>query len=253
MVSGYEQTLFMNTGKCLWVVPVVLLTVAVTCSVQGDDRVTVSKSRLEELERKEAELEKLKKEAGKAESGRQQLESEQRRLKSEAVELKKAREAAEAKAAAAVAAAASVESAIQHDTPAIATLPPVQKGEAVDAMDLMNHYRSDAAAAGKRYGAQPIRVKGEAVYFQKPGFVRHYFIYLKTTDRNWKVACRVYPPEKYSAVFPAKGGEDLVATTSSGARAVIARLGQTIVVKGRCQGLRDQMVNLAGCTLQESP
>ena len=246
MVSGYEQTLFMNTGKCLWVVPVVLLTFAVTLPVQGDDRVTISKSRLEELERKEAELEKLKKEADKAESGRQQLESEQRRLKSEAVELKKAKEAA-------VAAAASVAPAIQHDTPAIATLPPVQKGEVLDAMDLMNHYRSEAAAAGKRYGAQPIRVKGEAVHFEKPGFVRYYLIYLKTTDRNWKVACRVYPPEKYSAVFTAKGGEDLVATTGSGARAVIARLGQTIVVEGRCQGLRDQMLNLTGCTLQESP
>ena len=231
----------------------ILSTFAVTLPVQGDDKVTISKSRLEELERKEAELEKLKKEADKAESGRQQLESEQRRLKSEAVELKKAKEAAEVRAAAAVAAAASVEPAIQHDTPAIATLPPVQKGEAVDAMDLMNHYRSDAAAAAKRYGAQPIRVKGEAVYFQKPGFVRYYSIYLKTTDRNWKVACRVYPPEKYSAVFPAKGGEDLVATTGSGARAVIARLGQTIVVEGRCQGLRDQMVNLTGCTLLALP
>ena len=91
----------MNTGKCLWVVPVILSTFAASLPVQGDDTVTISKSRLEELERKEAELEKLKKGADKAESERQQLESEQRRLKSEALELKKAREAAETKAAAA--------------------------------------------------------------------------------------------------------------------------------------------------------
>src|SRR6266487_3659063 len=101
-VQSWRSKLFMNTGKCLWVVPVIQLTFAVTLPVQGDDRVTISKSRLEELERKEAELEKLKKEASKAEFERQQLESEQRRLKNEAVELKKAREAAEAKAAAAI-------------------------------------------------------------------------------------------------------------------------------------------------------
>jgi len=248
-MSGYEQTLFMNTGKCLWAVPVILLAFAATLPVQGDDRVTISKSRLEELERKEAELEKLKKEAGKAESERQQLESEQRRLKSEAVELKKAREAAETKAAAAVAAAASVEPSIQHETPAIATLPPLQQNEVVDAMDLMNHYRTDAAAADKRYSAQLIRVRGEAVHFEKPSFVRDYVIYVRTTDSHWRVACRTYPPEKYSALFTAKGGAEIVGMTRDGARSTVAKAGQQVIVEGRCKGIDGQIVKLVGCAL----
>jgi len=253
VVSGYEQTLFMNTGKCLWAVSVILSTFAVTLPVQGDDKVTISKSRLEELERKEAELEKLKKEADKAGSERQQLESEQRRLKSEAVELKKAKEAAEARAAAAVAAAPSVEPAIQHDTPAIATLPPVQKGEVVDAMDLMNHYRSDAAAAEKRYRGHSIRVQGEVTGFEKPLFVSYYVLYLKTTERSWKVMCRVYPPANYPATFTVKGGEEIVGTASAGARTTLARVGQKVVVEGRSTGLSDQVVTLSGCTLLSAP
>jgi hypothetical protein len=249
VVTCYEQTLFMSTGTRIWLVPVMLLTFAMTLPVQSDDKVTISKSRLEELERKEAELEKLKKEADKAESARQQLEGEQRRLKSEAVELKKAKEAAETRAAAAVAAAASVEPAIQHDTPAIATLPPLQKGEVVDAMDLMNHYRTDAAAAEKRYGAQPIRIKGEAVHFEKPSFVRDYFIYVRTTDSRWRVACRTYPPEKYSGLFTAKGGAEIVGMTGDGARFTLAKAGQQVMVEGRCKGIDGQTVKLVGCAL----
>jgi len=145
----------MNTGKHLRVVTLVLLSASGILANQADDTVTIPKSRLEELERKEAELEKLKKEANETRAEKQRLESEQRRLKSEATESKKAKEAAETKSAAVAAAAESV---IQHDAPALATLPPLQRDEVVDAMDLMNHYRADVVAAAKRYESQPIRV-----------------------------------------------------------------------------------------------
>ncbi|MCX8089623.1 MAG: hypothetical protein N3I86_01605, partial [Verrucomicrobiae bacterium] len=156
---------------------------------------------------------------------------------------------AEQKAAAATAAAAKAQPATVHTSPPIASLPPLEKGATVDALDLVNHYRSEAAAAARRYENGPIHVRGEVVRFEKTPFLRHYVMYLRGPDAEWKVAARVYPPESYAAVFPARGGEELVATTSAGARFVIARLGENVVLRGRCKGARDRTVWLGDATL----
>ena len=241
----------MNARKILWLIPLALLMTAPVPATGAEQTVTIPKSRLQELERKEAELEKLKGELNTAQGQKQELEREKARLQGEQAQLKKDKAAAEAKAAA-TAAAAKAEPVIQRDTPPMTTLPPLQKGEVVDAMDLMNHYRADAPAAGKRYGARSIRVQGEVVAFEKPMFFSYYVIYLKTTERNWKVECRVYPPEVYPATFTAKGGDEIVGSTSSGARTTLAKVGQKVVLEGRCNGLRDHTVTLSGCTLQSA-
>jgi hypothetical protein len=237
----------MNALNSFRMSPLSLLAVAMlTWPVRAEEMVTIPKSRLQELERKELEWEKLKRDLGKAQAVEKRLTEEQQRLKDETEKLRAARKAAEAAAAAAV----KVEAVIQHNTPPISSMPLLQKGEIVDAMDLMNHYRADEPAAERRYGAHPILVQGEVMGFDKPMFVSEYVIYLKTTERNWKVMCRVSPPEKYSATFTVKGGEEIVGVTSAGARTTMAKVGQTVVVGGRCNGLRDQLVKLSGCTLQ---
>ena len=227
----------------------VLLMTVVAEPIRADELVTIPKSRLEELERKAAELEKWKKEANRLQSEKEQLEDAQRRLNRKAAELQKARAAAESKASA-VAAAAGIEPILEHNTPPIATLPPLQKGEVVDAMDLMNHYRADPSAARKRYEAKRIQVQGEVTGFEKPLFVRPYLVHLRTTDRAWKVACTIHPPESYAAVFTAKRGDEMVGSTTSGTRSTIVRVGQKVVIEGRCNGLRDQAISFTGCTLQ---
>jgi hypothetical protein len=217
----------------------------------AEEWVTIPKTRLEELERKEAELERLKQEIQKARAETQRLQTEQQRLEAEAAELRKARDTAEQHAAAlaATASAAGLDTNLPHATPPIASLPPLKPGAVVDATDLAAHYRTEPAAAARRYETGLIHVRGQAVRFEKPPFLRHYVIHLRAAGPDRTVACRVYPPDTYAAVFPAKGGQELVATTSAGARFVIARLGETVVVRGRCKGLREGIVWLGDATL----
>lgn len=226
-----------------------LVIAALTCPVCAEEMVTVPKSRLQELERKESELQKLTGDLGKAQAEEKRLTGEQQQLKEDMEKLRTAKQVAEAEAAAAASAAAKADAVIQHDTPPMGSLPPLHAGEVVDAMDLMNHYRADAAAAKKRYEANRIRVEGEVMSFGKPMFVRPYIIYLKTTDRAWKVACTVHPPESFSAVFTVKGGDEIVGSTSAGARHTIAKIGQKVLIEGTCKGMREQTITLSGCEL----
>jgi len=221
-----------------WVVP-----------VRAQEMVTLPKARLQELERKEKELEKLTGELAGARAEQGRLENETERLKGQALQLQKAKEAAETKTAVAVAATANAELPLAHDTPPLDSLPPWKKGDVVDAMDLLNHYRSEAGPAVKRYEAQRIQVRGKIVGFEKPPFVRPYVIILQTTERKWKVLCRVEPPVEFSAVFTTQHGEELVGSTSAGARATLARVGQKVVVEGHCKGLSGQSATLSGCRL----
>ncbi|TAK97970.1 MAG: hypothetical protein EPO07_12495 [Verrucomicrobia bacterium] len=232
-------------------IPLTLVLAALTQPLLAEELVTIPKARLQELESKEAQLEKLKKELGQTQAERKQLADEQQRLKSEAEQSKKAQQKAEAEAAAAKVAVAKAEPVIDHATPPMNTLPPLQKGEVVNAMDLMNHYRADAAAAKQRYEGQVIRLQGEVIGFSKPLFIRPYAVYLKTTERQWKVECNVHPPEVYSAIFTTKGGDEIVGSTSGGARTTIARVGQKVALEGRCKGLSDQTISLSGCALLE--
>jgi hypothetical protein len=226
-----------------------LLAVSTAPIARAEEMVTIPKARLEELERKEAELERLRRQMQEARAEKERLEREREQLSRKTAELEQARQAAEQRAAAASAAAATGQSIPTHTSPPIASLPPLEKGAVVDAMDLANHYRTEAAAAARRYESGPIHVKGQIARFEKPPFLRHYVIYLKAADAEWKVAARVYPPDSYAAVFPARGGEELVATTSAGARFVIARLGESVLLRGRCKGARDRTVWLGDATL----
>lgn len=228
-----------------------LAAIATTRPARAQEMVTIPKARLQELERKEAELEQLRQQMREAQAEKQRLEQERQRLEQKTAELEQARRAAEQKAAAAAtaAAAASPQSSITHTSPPIASLPPLDKGAMVDAMDLANHYRGEPAAAARRYESGPIHVRGEVVRFEKTPFLRQCVIYLKGPDAEWKVAARVYPPDSYAAVFPARGGDELVATTSAGARFVIARVGERVLIRGRCKGARERTVWLGDATL----
>ena len=224
-----------------------LASVVSTMSLRAEEMVTIPRARLQELENKEAQFEKLKKELGKSQAEKEALTSERQRLKAEAEQLKQAKKKAESQVA------TTPPPVDQHETPAINSLPPLKKGDVVDAVDLMNHYRTDPVGAKQRYEGHIIRVRGEITSFEKPMFVRPYFIYFRTTERAWKVACRVYPPDQYSAVFTVRGGDDLVGTIGSGARVSLASVGQKVVIEGRCAGLRDQTTALNDASLVTTP
>ncbi len=200
----------------------------------AQETVTIPKARYEELLRKEKEWDKLNGDLSAA--------------KKETAQLKKEKDEAVAKVAA-VKAAAPAEPIINHVSPAMNTLPALQKGETVNALDLANHYRADVSAADARYRKKVFKVQGEIVGFDKPLLTRNYHVLLQTTDRQMRLVCTVVPPEKFSAVFTTESGSHLVGTTSSGARTPLAKVGDTVVIEGRCGGLDKSVIEMNGCSL----
>ncbi len=191
-------------------------------AVCAEETVTIPKSRLQELERKEAELEKLK--------------GQLHETKGENLRLKQQAEAATV-----------IPIEAQHASPALASLPPLQSGEVVDALDLFNHYRADVNAAAQRYGKKTLLVRGTVIGFDKPLFARPYHILLRTTDRSGRVICKFELPDKFNAAFTVKNGTELVGESGSRARVTLAKVGDEITVQGTCKGFSDGSVILTGC------
>jgi hypothetical protein len=197
----------------------------------AQDTVTIPKSRLEELEKKEEELKRLKKDFSATKSENVELHKQH---ESDAVKISRERAA---------------EPAPTRESPPMAALLALKAGEVVAAVDLANHYRADPAAADQRYRQHRIRVEGEIVRFDKPLFTKDYKLVLKTADRDSKVICDIYPPEKYSAVFTVKEGLELVGVMGE-TRVPIAKVGNTVIVEGSCRGARDSAVRLSTCELK---
>jgi hypothetical protein len=209
----------------------------ISLPILADDTVTIPKSRLEELQRKEAELDKLRGDLGKT-------KSDLTKTKDENVQLKKQHEQD------AVKIANAPEPIVTHESPPMASLSPLAQGEVVDAMDLANHYRADSAAADQRYRKHSFKVQGEVIAFEKAMVIKPYNVLLKTADRDLKVVCSVQPPEKYSAVFTTKHGAELVGLLPHHTEEPFLKLGDTVVVSGECKGLSDSRVVLGGCELK---
>ena len=211
------------------VLATVLFIISATSPVIAQDSVTIPKSRLEELQRKEAELDRLK--------------GDLKATKGENLQLKKQHQEDAIK----ISSTPRAQPVVTHVSPPMASLPPLTTGEIVDAMDLANYYRTDAAAADHRYRKQVLKVQGEISAFEKPPFIRDYRILLKTDDREIRVVCDMNPPEQYDAMFTVKHGSELVGQMSGRNRVPIAKVGDKVIIDGQCRGLSDGTVKLSGC------
>src|SRR5438552_12804794 len=202
----------------------------------AQDNVTIPKSRLEELERKEKELERLKGNPGKTNDANAQLKKENEkaaarppvaptaapittnvappaparsdteleRLKSELTKTKdeNSRLKQENEKAAARLQVAPAAQVATHMSPPMASLAPLKPEDVVEAMDLANYYHADAAAADQRYRKKKFTVHGDIIGFENPQLLTsNYRILLKTPDRTKKVICNLPAPEKANAVF----------------------------------------------------
>lgn len=199
---------------------------------RADDNTTISKSRLQELERKEAELEKLK--------------GDLKKTTDENKQLKKERDAAPPKPA--------EPAPVKHVSPPIASLPALKPGDVIDAMDLANYYKADPAAADARFRKQKIKVRGEIVGFDRPMFQRVYQVILQTPSRDMRVVCDLYTPDKFSAVFPANDGSELVGVINgTNTRVPLAKVGQVVLIETECKGAKNATVKLSGGQLTPAP
>ena len=211
-----------------------LLFISATCSIIAQETVIIPKSRLEELQRKEAELDSLK--------------GDLKATKGENLQLKKQHQEDAIK----ISSAPRTQPVVTHVSPPMSSLPPLTTGEIVDAMDLANYYRADAAAADHRFRKQVLKVRGEISAFEKPPFIRDYRILLRTDDREIRVVCDMNAPEQYDAMFTVKHGSELVGQKSGRNRVPIAKVGDKVIIDGQCRGLSDGTVKLSGCEFKSS-
>lgn len=199
----------------------------------AQDSVTVPKSRLEELERKEKELDRLKGDLNKSRNDNARLKKENEKSAARAAQLPPS------------------EPAPVHVSPPLESLPALRPDAVVESMDLANYYRSDAAAADHRFLKQKVAVRGEIVGFEKPLWKSNYRIFLKTTSRDTKVMCDLLPPPKANAVFTINHGDELVALVNE-TRVPLAKVGQQVVIKGKCKGFGDSVVTILAWDLKQA-
>jgi hypothetical protein len=214
----------------------ILLAVLLTAAgapILAQDNVTVPRSRLEELERKEKELDKLKGGPGKSE-----IHDAQPKTQNEKPSMKPV-------------VAPPPEPAVSFVSPALESLPAVHPYDTVESMDLANYYHADVGSADRRFRKQKLIVRGEIVGFEKPLYKRNYRILLKSPIRETKVICDFLPPDKANAIFTTKHGDELVALFGE-SRVPIAHVGQTAVVKGECKGISESAVMILSWDLQLS-
>ena len=189
----------------------------------AQDTVTIPKSRLEELERKEAELQKLKQGTTNAPAGNVPTPYN-------------------APPAATTTPGAQPPPPVPtRVSPPAASLPPMTQGEIVDALDIANQYLADVPSSDKRYRGQKIIVRGEIVGFEKAMFLRDYKVLLAGPDRSTKVVCDLVTPRKYSAAFTIDHGSQIVGQFGEN-RETFGRVGQVVLVHGRCKGWKDGSV-----------
>jgi hypothetical protein len=186
------------------------------------DNVTIPKSRLEELERKEKELEALKKPVADSPPQQKPQRAAQPNTKP-----------------------ATTEPVVAPPSPPLATLPPPKDWETVEAMDLVNYYRQDKAAADLRFRNRKVAIRGQITAFDKPLLRRDYYVLLETADRDTKVICNLIPPDKFKAVFTINHGSELVGLEGE-TRIPIVKVGQTILVRGVCKGFKEGVVSISG-------
>lgn len=198
----------------------------------AQDTITIPKSRLEELERKEAELEKLKGLSPKSQVAIPNLKTNQQD------------QAVPQTSPAHTAVTSSRPPGSQPQLPA--ALPPLENGALVSATDLAAHYRANAATADQRYRKRTFKVQGEIVGFEKPLLVRNYVILLKTTEPQTRIICDFYPSENFKAVFTANNGMELVGLLPD-SRVPLAKVGDNVIIEGRCKGLSNGGVKLTRC------
>jgi hypothetical protein len=199
---------------------------------RAQDTITIPKSRLEELEKKEAELKKLQGDLDKSKGENVKLQKEVQQEKARAVKAE----------------AASSAPVIQHTSPPIDSLPPLREGETVNAMDLANYFRNDPAAAEKRFGKQKIEIQGEIIGFSKRLFSRYYQVHLLTPFKDMKLICEVYPPDTYQATATANGDTEIQGLIDA-SRITLAKAGQTAQIRGVCKGLEHNQLWVTGCVL----
>jgi len=186
----------------------------------------------EELKRKAAEVERLKADLERAQKELQKLGEENQKLRSEKARL---------------IASPPPPPAPKPSRP-LADVAPIKADDLMEVRDLVLYYQADAALADARFKKQTFRVKGRIENFGLKMFTRNYDLLLETPDKQLRAACNFIYADHYHAVLTRGHGQILMAISGKG-EAQLTRLGEEVVIRGRCEGLVDGRVQLGRCEL----
>lgn len=212
----------------------------------AQDKVSIPKSRLEELERKEAELKRL-------------LESNKNPFVQPSAPAATQQPAQQGSPASAVRSTIPAPQgsivpppAVIYQAPAIESLTPLAPGEVVDAATIASHFQLQPQAAATRYKGKQITFTGTISSFDRPLIGRNYKIIFRPAGVNLPIICDFYPPETLRAVFSTDEGATLVGTLQNEARVTLAKMGQQVTIQGECRGASKGAVRFSPCKMLNS-
>ena len=131
----------------------------------------------------------------------------------------------------------------------VAELPPVKPDEVMDTAELLQQFRTDPPRATRRYLNKSFRVRGVVERFEPRLFIRKYDVILESPDRLIRVVAGFDYPNDYRAIYTTQRGQTLVGKPAENSELTLMRVGQKIVLEGRCKGARDTEIAFTGCRL----
>ena len=131
--------------------------------------------------------------------------------------------------------------------PPLSTPDAATTNDVVDSRDLVRYYRADPAAADARFRDRRFRIRGTVQQFQGKAFRRGYTVHLDSTDPAVRIRCQFAYRSDWDAVHSADDDRRLVAKHGELTRTLLKN-GEEAVFLGKCEGLRDGMVDFSGCT-----
>lgn len=207
--------------------------------------VTISAEQLKALQDKASEVERLK----------AQLDAAQRELnalKSNPVARPAVPPPAGAKAPLWVPPAALRAQTNEAPARPLADLPAVSEATEISVRDLVGYFSQDARESAARFQGRTLTIRGVVTDLRKPLFQSPYEVSFRQLDSPLRVACVFRPPAEFTRVYATDNGEQVVGE-GNGIRTVFARVGAELSIRGYCEGLKDGVIRLSGCSYLVSP
>jgi hypothetical protein len=133
--------------------------------------------------------------------------------------------------------------------PPAAQLPPVTAGQEIGVWDLVNHYRSDPAAADTRYRKRSFRITGVVERMERGIVSRNVRVFLETPDPAVRPVCEWRIDDKIPAFHTRRDGRTLIAEDSR-SKWKLLEAGQTVTFEIQGGGLEDGLVELKQARLK---
>jgi hypothetical protein len=209
---------------------------------RGDDEISISRQRLETLERRATDADRLEHELA-------QLRNELALLSGKpAAGSSRGSASAHADALSTLQQSPAASQSFASEpvtTPSGAVeLPLIERDQEVIATDILSHYAADPASADARYRKKTLRLKGTVSDVDKELFLAPYVVIFKGTNTPVRIECSITPSANYGKVYLTRDRQRIIGEAGAGRR-VLAEVGRETVIRARCQGLKEGVVRFS--------